>query len=234
MSIVNFGTFLRHLLKLIMAPEELNKLLFLHFFYSLTCNGSLIEIETYFCEGMLLFFQGFSCLSLSLFTVFFSGILSASLSVYRCFFSRDFDTFLYLCIDAFFQLFWSPSLSLYRCFFPVILKPFSIFVSMLFPQEFWALLYLCIDALFSGISKSFSICVSMLFFQGFRCSSLSVYRCFWLPPDGYLWEINKRSCLPFICLDSSRNVDHFIHCSFTKLEVKTLYFVLWRIMTHSS
>ena len=167
------------------------------------------------CVSML-FFQGFWHLSLSVYRCFFPVILKPfSIFVSMLFFPRNFEPFsicvlmLYfqgfrspsLCINAFFQGFWCPSLSVYQCFFP---------------RDFDALLYLCINA---------------FFFQGFRCPSLSLYRCFWLPPDGYLWEINKRSCLPFICCDSSWNADHFIHCSFTKLEVKTLYFVFYRILT---
>lgn len=58
------------------------------------------------------------------------------------------------------------------------------------------------------------------FFQRFWCVALSMYWCFWIPPVRYLWEINKRSCLPFICSHTSWNAYHLICCSFTKLEVK--------------
>lgn len=58
------------------------------------------------------------------------------------------------------------------------------------------------------------------FFQRFWCVALSMYWCFWIPPVRYLWEINKRSCLPFVCSHTSWNAYHLICCSFTKLEVK--------------
>ena len=155
--------------------------------------------------------------SILIYWVFFHGFLRSSLSI---------------CVSMLFSGILTPFSSVYHTFifrdydtlficvsmlFPGILMPFSIFVLMLFFQRFRC--------------PSLSL-YGCFFFQGFRRTSLSVYRCFWLPSDGYLWEINKRSCLPFICCDSSRNADHFIHCSFTKLEVKTLYFVLYRILTY--